>query len=167
MNFTLCKFYVHSCLVAQLCLTLWDPLDCSPTRLCCPWDFPGKNTGMSYHSLLQGIFPTRDRIWVSCIGRRILYYWATREARLNASSADVVLFPFYWNSIWNQTSGPLAKTMFLSLFGARWGLITVFWRIEWGKKQSRQLQVVFLKAKVRLSLSLPFLLAGVWPWRWQ
>ena len=25
----------------------------------CPWDSPGKNTGVSYHSLLQGIFLTQ------------------------------------------------------------------------------------------------------------
>ena len=30
-----------------------------PTRLHCPWDFPGKNTGVGCHSLLQGIFPTQ------------------------------------------------------------------------------------------------------------
>ena len=27
-----------------------------PTRFLCPWDFPGKNTGLGYHFLLQGIF---------------------------------------------------------------------------------------------------------------
>ena len=30
-----------------------------PTRLLCPWDSPGKNTGVSSHSLLQGILPTK------------------------------------------------------------------------------------------------------------
>ena len=25
-------------------------------RLCCPWNFPGKNTGVNCHFLLQGIF---------------------------------------------------------------------------------------------------------------
>ena len=30
-----------------------------PTRLLCPWDSPGKNTGASSHSLLQEIFPTQ------------------------------------------------------------------------------------------------------------
>ena len=30
-----------------------------PARLLCPWDFPGKNTGVGYHFLLQGIFPTQ------------------------------------------------------------------------------------------------------------
>ena len=29
-----------------------------PTRLLCPWDFPGKNTEVGCHSLLQGIFLT-------------------------------------------------------------------------------------------------------------
>ena len=43
-------------LVAQSCLTLCDPMDCSTPRLLCPWDFPGKNTGVGCHSVLQGIF---------------------------------------------------------------------------------------------------------------
>ena len=40
-------------LVAQSSLTLWDTMDC----IFCPWDSPGKNTGMGSHSLLQRIFP--------------------------------------------------------------------------------------------------------------
>ena len=30
-----------------------------PARLLCPWDSPGKNTGVRSHSLLQGIFPSQ------------------------------------------------------------------------------------------------------------
>ena len=30
-----------------------------PTRLPCPWDSPGKNTGVGCHALLQGIFLTQ------------------------------------------------------------------------------------------------------------
>ena len=33
-------------------------MDCSPAGLC-PWDSPGKNTGVSSHFLLQGIFLTQ------------------------------------------------------------------------------------------------------------
>ena len=29
-------------------------MDCSPMRLLCPWDLPGKNTGVGCHFLLQG-----------------------------------------------------------------------------------------------------------------
>ena len=43
--------YVFSCSDMS---TLCDPLDCP--RLLCPWDSPGKNTGVCCHFLLQGIF---------------------------------------------------------------------------------------------------------------
>ena len=38
--------------------SLW-PHGLSPTRLLYPWNFPGKNTGVGYHFLLQGIFLTQ------------------------------------------------------------------------------------------------------------
>ena len=41
----------------QLCLTLCDSIDCSPSGSC-PWDFPGEHTGVGCHTLLQGIEPT-------------------------------------------------------------------------------------------------------------
>ena len=50
------KWHAVCALVAQLCPTLCDPMNCS---LLCPWDFPGKNTGMGCHFLLQGIFLTQ------------------------------------------------------------------------------------------------------------
>ena len=43
------------------------------TRLLCPWNFPGKNTGVGCYILLQEIFRPRDQTHVSCIGRQILY----------------------------------------------------------------------------------------------
>ena len=33
------------------------PHGLQPTSLLCPWNSPGKNTGVGCHSLLQGIFP--------------------------------------------------------------------------------------------------------------
>ena len=45
--------------VAQSCLTLCDPMDCSPPGSFHPWNFLGKSTGVGCHYLLQGIFPTR------------------------------------------------------------------------------------------------------------
>ena len=46
------------CLVAQSCLTLCDPIDCSLPGSFVHGIFHGKNTGGSYHALLQKIFPT-------------------------------------------------------------------------------------------------------------
>ena len=37
----------------QLCPTLCNPMDKQPTRLRCPRDSPGKNTGVDCHFLLQ------------------------------------------------------------------------------------------------------------------
>ena len=42
-------------LVAKLCLTFCDPCGAwvAHHALLCPWDFPGKDTGVSCHFLLQ------------------------------------------------------------------------------------------------------------------
>ena len=47
------------CLVSQSCLTLCDPMDCSPPDSSVHGDSPGKNTGVGSLSRLQGIFPTQ------------------------------------------------------------------------------------------------------------
>ena len=36
-----------------------QPYGLQPPRLLCPWDSPGKNPGVGYHALLQGIFSTQ------------------------------------------------------------------------------------------------------------
>ena len=75
------------CLVAQSCLTL-----CNPIRLLCLWTSPGKNTGVSCHALLRGIFLTQGQTCtahISCIGRWVLHYqcplgspkWSTHCAK--------------------------------------------------------------------------------------
>ena len=52
----MCVVYV---LVAQPCLTLCDPMDCSPPGSPVHGYSSGKNTGVGCHALLQGIFPTQ------------------------------------------------------------------------------------------------------------
>ena len=42
--------------VAQWCLTFCDPMDCSLSGVSVHGIFPGKNTGVGCHFLLQGIF---------------------------------------------------------------------------------------------------------------
>ena len=79
-----------------------------PTRLLCPWNFPGKNTGVGCHVPLQGIFLTRD--WthvfcVSCTGRQILYHWATTES----------LYSSYSFFIWFLTCGWLNDNSILEM----------------------------------------------------
>ena len=57
-----------------------SPYELSPSRLLCPWDFPGKNTGVGCHFLLQDIFPTQGSKLGLPHCRQTLYLWATREA---------------------------------------------------------------------------------------
>ena len=54
-------------------LTLCVPMDSlqpsgpQPARLLCPWDPPGKNTGVGCHAFLQGIFLTQgSNLCLSC-----------------------------------------------------------------------------------------------------
>ena len=60
-----------------------------PTRLLWLWNLPGKNTGVSCHALLQGIFLTQGlNLCLLCLlhCRWILYCWATGEAPDGASA---------------------------------------------------------------------------------
>ena len=47
------------CLVTQLCETLCDLMNCSPLGSTVHGDSPGKNAGVGFHALLEGIFPTQ------------------------------------------------------------------------------------------------------------
>ena len=48
--------YVYVCSVMSDSL---QPHGLQPSRLLCPWNFPGKNTGAGCHFLFQGIFLTQ------------------------------------------------------------------------------------------------------------
>ena len=52
-------FYVCVCVcVCSVALVVSNSaIPWTIARLLCPWDFPGKNTGMGCHALLPGIFP--------------------------------------------------------------------------------------------------------------
>ena len=73
----------------QLCLTLCDPMDCGPpSRLLCPWDSPGKNTGVGCHALLQGIFPTQRMNPSLLHCRWILYHLSHQGSPLNRDTVS-------------------------------------------------------------------------------
>ena len=83
------------CLVAQSCLTLCDPMDCSPPGFFVHGDSPGKNTGVGCHALLQGIFPTQGLNPAILHGRRILYHVRHRGSP-SILHVVVYIFPCYW-----------------------------------------------------------------------
>ena len=61
-------------LVAQSCLTVWNPMDCSPPRLLCLWNSPSENIGGGSHYLLQGFFPAQGLNSDLLHCRQILYH---------------------------------------------------------------------------------------------
>ena len=50
---------MHACKVASVVSDSLRPYEPQPARLLCPWDSPGKSTGVSCYSLLLEIFPTQ------------------------------------------------------------------------------------------------------------
>ena len=55
-----CPLDMTVCLIVQWCLTLCDPMDCSPPGSSVHADSPGENTRVGCYALLQGIFPTQE-----------------------------------------------------------------------------------------------------------
>ena len=74
--------------------SLW-PHGLYPTKFLCPWDSLGRNTGVSSHSLLQGILPSRDWTQISCIAGRFFIFWATREACSKIYTYQNYCSPFF------------------------------------------------------------------------
>ena len=61
-----------------------QPHGLSPARRFCPWDSPGKNTGVDCHSLLQRIFPTHGSKPGLLHCRQILYCLSYMEGHVLA-----------------------------------------------------------------------------------
>ena len=76
-----CFGYVMVVYLLSRVLLLWSH-GLQPAGFLCPWDFPGKNTGVGCHFLLQGIFLTQGLNLHLQHCRQILYHWATRETLL-------------------------------------------------------------------------------------
>ena len=63
-----------------MCLTLCDPVDCSPARLLCPRDSPGRILDWVAFPFSKGSFRPRKWTQVSCIRGRFLYCLNHRKA---------------------------------------------------------------------------------------
>ena len=62
-----------------------------PAKLLCPWNSPGKNTGLGCHSLLQGIFPTQGSNAGLLHCRQILYQLSHKGS---PRILELVAYPF-------------------------------------------------------------------------
>ena len=82
-----------------------DSLQCyglSPTRVLCPWDSPGKNTGLVCHVHLQRIFPIQglnSKSPKSLHCSQILCYWHHLGSLSLSDFAENLVLPFIIFSI--------------------------------------------------------------------
>ena len=80
--------YVLSCSIMSDSLR---PMDCSPPGSSVHRDSSGKSTGVGYHALLQGIFPTQGSNPGLLHCRHILYYLSHQES---SRILEWVAYPF-------------------------------------------------------------------------
>ena len=110
-NLRACRF---SCSVISNSL---QPNGLQSTRLLCQWNFPGKNTGVGCHFLLQGIFPTQgSNLCLLClppcsqilsrISKNHYYLKNTIRARnvshshfLKKRKHNTLFFKYFWKDV--------------------------------------------------------------------
>ena len=68
------------CSVAKLFPTLYNPKGCSPPGSSVHGTFQARILEWVAISFPRGYSPSRNQICITCIGRRILYHSASREA---------------------------------------------------------------------------------------
>ena len=66
-------------LVTQLCLTLWDPMDCSPPGSSVHGILQARKTKWVAISFSKGTSRPRDQTWVSCIAGWFFTVWAVLD----------------------------------------------------------------------------------------
>ena len=147
---------MYVCSVAQSCLTLCSPMDCSLPGSFCPWDYP-KNTGVGCHFLLQcnridspeinlciyGQFPTVEpRIYNEKIGSSINGVGKTgqphninNETGLLFYTPDKKQLKMHWSLQYKTWSHKTRRKIGISTLTL---VLTVFW--IWNQKQSQQKQ---------------------------
>ena len=85
-----------------------QPRGLEATRLLCPWDSPGKNTGVGCQALLQGIFPIQGSNPGLLHCRQILYHLNHREATMEVISLYCRLYQLFASHtselFWSQKS---------------------------------------------------------------
>ena len=67
-------FHIYMYIYMLSCVWLYVTHGSLARQALLPWDFPGKNTGVGLHFLLQGIFLTQGSNLHLCIDRWILYH---------------------------------------------------------------------------------------------
>ena len=102
--FNLCAVLVLITSVVSGSLRSYGP---ESARLLCPWNSPGKNTGVGSLSLLQGSSWPRDQSWVSHFVGRFFTVWANWGAIILGTTKSITnrggvpLYHVIWEHLGN------------------------------------------------------------------
>ena len=87
-------FYPCCCLVPKLCLTLCDPVNCSPPGSSVHRISQARILEWAAISFSRGSSLLKDQTCISYIGRWILYHWGTRKAHIIYGDMNIQKWPF-------------------------------------------------------------------------
>ena len=80
----ICSSVRSFCVSCSVVFNSLQPHGLYLTRLLCPWNSPGKNTGVGCHSLLHGIFLTQESNPGLLHSRQILYHLSHQGSPISA-----------------------------------------------------------------------------------
>ena len=137
-----------------------------PTRLLCPWDSPGKNTGVGCHFLLQGIFLTQGLnlnlhlLSNSCLFLTTSTTWVVPKINKNKRSSDVNKSKLgkaeaerAGHKSWGTRGG--AQALCSSGGSCEWGVPSLSWVAELGVRLMAKLCFSFSHHLVWVVVSFP------------
>ena len=107
---------------AQLYLTLWDPLDCSSTRLLCPWNFSRQNTRVGCHSYYRESSWHRDWTWSfesPALADRFFTYCVTWDAWMMSTTHCYTIAALLYGDVDKASHGELLRVFLDLLFITR------------------------------------------------
>ena len=100
-------WWVCVCVSHSVMFNSFWPHGLWPASLLCPWNSPGKNTGVDSHSLLQGIFQTQGSNPGLPYCRQILYHLSHQGSP--SKFIDVI---YVKSHIWVPTDGSTIAGLF-------------------------------------------------------
>ena len=101
-----------------------QPCGLQYARLLCPWNSPGKDTGVGCHSLLQRIFSTLGLNPGLLLVERFFTIWATREPQ-NLLNSRIFGVCFLRTSL--QTISPFCSTPHIAYWTWHPQTLSVMW----------------------------------------
>ena len=98
-----------------------------PTRLLCPWDFSGQNTGVGCISFSRGSSWPRDQTRVSHITGRFFTVWATKKAQNGVRSFSLTRTRFCINRWLHHLKDLLQHLSVLTVWVSLSHILYSFW----------------------------------------